>query len=118
MEFNLVLSVAAIVNLCAKRIQSSTLSTVLPTFQMLFKLVNPLLIFGIASSSVTSHAMVKAAVRIKEAPGSDGPLNFKMIIRKNTAYLTKEENFQRSMILIYHHVLILDSASFLLLPLL
>ena len=118
MEFNLVLSVAATVNLCAIRIQSSILSTVLPTFQMLFKLVNLLLIFGIANNNVTSHAMVKAAVRIKEAPGSDGPLNFKMITRKNTAYLTKEENFQRSMILIYHHVMILERASFLLLPLL
>ena len=85
---------------------------------MLFKMVNRSLIFGIANKNVRNHAMVKVPVRIEEAPGSDGPINFKMMSRKNTAYLTKEENFQRSMILIYHHVMILERALFLLLPLL
>ena len=83
---------------------------------MFFKMVNHSLIFGIVNKIVTNHAMVKVAVRIKEAPGSDGPANYKMVTRKNTAYSTKEESFQRSMILIYHHVTILERALFLLPP--
>jgi hypothetical protein len=84
---------------------------------MLFKVVNHILIFGIANNNVTSHAMVRGPVRTKEAPGSDGPVNFKMVTRRHTAYLIKEENFQGSMILIYRRVMILERASFLLLSL-
>ena len=42
---------------------------------MFFKMVNHSLIFGIANKIVTNHAMVKVAVRMEEAPGSDGPAN-------------------------------------------
>ena len=42
---------------------------------MFFKVVNHSLIFGIANKIVTNHAMVKVAVRMQEAPGSDGPAN-------------------------------------------
>ena len=60
--------------------------------------------------------MVPVPVHIKTSPGSDGPNNFKKRTRKNIAYLTREESFQISMILICHHVMILEHALFLLLP--
>ena len=85
---------------------------------MLFKMAHHSLIFGIANKDVRNHAMVKVPVRIKEAPGSDGPVTFKKMARKNIAYLTREESFHRSMMLMSHNVMILERALFLLLPLL
>ena len=75
-----------------------------------------LVIFGIANKNVRNHAMGPVPVHIATSPGSDGPSNYKKRTRKNIAYLTREESFQISMILICHHVMILEHALFLLLP--
>jgi hypothetical protein len=76
------------------------------------------LIFGIANKNVTNHAMVKVPVHCSQHPGSDGPSNFNKMVAKNIAYLTREESFQISMMLIRLHAMILEHALFLLLPLL